>query len=100
VPTATPLSPIDPNPPTTCEADSNYGVAFKVSNGLSTLCYRVTSAYFFELATAPREEALVDVLGSEDELAATGFETGWLTLLAMLLTGTGIISLVVARKRD
>jgi LPXTG-motif cell wall-anchored protein len=93
------LSPVDLNPPVSCEADQKYGVALKVTNGLSTLCYRVTSAYFFQLATAPRvsEE---QVFETEGQLADTGYDSGWLTLLAMLLTGLGIGALVVARRRD
>lgn len=97
--TATPSSPIDLTPPVTCEADEQYGVAMKVTNGLSTLCYRVTSAYFFQLATAPRVEEDA-VFGSTGELADTGYDSGWLSILAMLLTGMGIAALVVARRRD
>jgi LPXTG-motif cell wall-anchored protein len=71
----------------------------KVTNGLSTLCYRVTSTYFFQLATAPRVEEEV-VFGTTGELADTGYDSGWLSILAMLLTGMGVGALVVARRRD
>jgi len=93
------LAPIDPNPPAICEADESYGVALKVSNGLSTLCYRVTTTYFYSLATAPREEEVEPDVGIEGELADTGFDFGWLTLLAISLTGTGLVSMVAARRR-
>lgn len=101
------LPPVDPNPPTTCATDANYGVAFKVSDGLSTVCYRVTSTYFYKLAYEPREIAEYDsqtssaaAESSEPSLADTGINLSQLGLWMMLLFGAAVMSLVFARRRD
>lgn len=74
----------------------------KLSNGKSTLCYRVTSESLMEIA-AFGGLTLADgevVATNEDELAATGF-TGlhWL-FASMLLMSLGVMSVLYARRRD
>lgn len=111
-PPATPVPAVDPAPPAECVPSATYGVAMKLTDGLSTICYRVTSAAFFRYATNPllssqggqEVESPAPTVSTEvsqgQELADTGFDTSWLVLLAMLLAGTGVLSLSVARKRD
>lgn len=102
-PGATPPAPdFDPNPPTICSPNDEYDVAMKLSNGKSTLCYRVTSESLMEIA-AFGGLTLADgavVATNDEELAATGF-TGfhWL-FVSMLLMSLGAFSVLYARRRD
>ena len=77
----------------------------KVSNGLSTTCLRITSAYFTLLAFEPREliqpeDSLIAPEGAaEDSLADTGAETVDLLLWALMLFGAGLGFSLLARRR-
>lgn len=75
----------------------------KVSNGLSTTCVRVTSAYFNSLAFAPRELPADGTVVTQDEdeevLADTGAETTTLVLWALMLFGAGMVFTFLARRR-
>ncbi len=94
---------MDTTPPTTCTPDADYGVAMKLTDGLSTVCYRVTSAYFFQLAYAPEvleaEGEVVDA-ASPESLADTGADLSTLAIWMMALIGIAIASLSLARRRD
>ncbi len=98
-----PVAPVDTTPPTTCTPDADYGVAMKLTDGLSTVCYRVTSAYFFQLAYAPEvleaEGEVVDA-ASPESLADTGADLSTLAIWMMALIGIAIASLSLARRRD
>jgi hypothetical protein len=101
------LPPVDPNPPTTCTTDANYGVAFKVTDGLSTICYRVTSTYFYQVAYASQpnsendsESSSTAAESSAPSLADTGTNLSQLGIWMMVLIGAAVMSLVFARRRD
>ena len=99
-----PTPTIDLSSPTQCEPNFIFSVALKVSNGLSTTCLRVTSAYFNALAFAPRELPETDqVVTQEDQtdevLADTGAETSALVLWALMLFGAGLVFTFLARRR-
>lgn len=101
--TTTPVPTIDLTAPEICEPSAVFSVAMKVSNGLSTTCIRVTSAYFNSLAFAPRElpeEKTVVALEGEEVLADTGAETSTLVLWALMLFGAGMVFTFLARRRD
>ena len=75
----------------------------RVSNGLSTTCVRVTTAYFSFLAFSPRplpEEETVVALEKEETLADTGAETTDLLLWALMLFGAGMVFTFIARRRE
>ena len=81
-----------------------FGVALKVSNGLSTTCLRVTSAYFNSIAFAPRElpqdgTIVTQDQESEEVLADTGADTNTLVLWALMLFGAGMVFTFLARRR-
>jgi LPXTG-motif cell wall-anchored protein len=78
----------------------------KLTDGLSTVCYRVTSAYFFQLAFAPElPETEYDSVGTVDaatpeSLADTGADISMLAIWMMVLIGLAIASLSLARRKD
>jgi hypothetical protein len=94
---------VDTTPPTTCTTDDEYGVAMKLTDGLSTICYRVTTAYFTQLAFAPAEPETesesVDA-ASPESLADTGADISMLAIWMMVLLGLAITSLSLARRKD
>jgi hypothetical protein len=80
-----------------------------MSNGTSTFCYRTTSLALFSIAFAPFERQAEVVLDEEDAsdvedlptaLADTGFDNGLLVLMAMIMSGFGILALRYSRRRD
>lgn len=101
------LPPVDTAPPTICSTDENYGVAMKVTDGLSTICYRVTSTFFYKLAFEPQlisdsesASSSPSAEASAPSLADTGSNLSTLALWMMLLIGASMVSLVFARRRD
>jgi hypothetical protein len=96
------VPPVDTTPPTICSTDDEYGVAMKLTDGLNTLCYRVTTAYFAQLAFAPEvvDEATESAAAEPESLADTGANLSLLAVWMMVLIGLAIASLSVARRRD
>jgi phosphodiesterase/alkaline phosphatase D-like protein len=101
------------NPTTPCQPSGDLTVALLLTNGTSTLCYKTTSLALFNVAFAPfqaDEEPLFTTQdGDEDgsgngnggpkSLADTGFESGLLAMLAILMAGAGFFVLRRARRR-
>ena len=86
-------------------ATPEFGFAFLVSNGESSLCYRATSASIMAIAAFGGVEVREDGTFSENEvaegeLANTGFENSSWLFMALLLMGLGGTALVYARRRD
>lgn len=108
-PTATPAGPVpepvfDPAPPTACEPSAEYGVAMKLTNGLSTSCFRMTTESFVGISSFGGFGFLVDeepasATGELDELADTGFESSHWLVVALLLMALGSTLVVYARRR-
>ncbi len=75
----------------------------KLTDGLSTICYRVTTTYFTQLAFAPQEPETeneeVDA-ASPESLADTGADISMLAIWMMVLLGLAITSLSLARRKD
>jgi Na+/proline symporter len=74
----------------------------KLTDGLNTICYRVTTAYFAQLAFAPEvvDEATESAAAEPESLADTGANLSLLAVWMMVLIGLAIASLSVARRRD
>ncbi len=96
----TPVAPIDTTPPTICTTDDEYGVAMKLTDGLSTICYRVTTTYFAQLAFAPQETPSESAAAAPNSLADTGANLSMLAVWMMVLIGLAIAGLSLARRRD
>jgi LPXTG-motif cell wall-anchored protein len=86
-------------------------VALTLTNGTSTLCYKTTSLALFNVAFAPFQQEEEDLFGDEDSeeanaggsgptsLADTGFDSGLLAVLAMLMAGAGFFVVRRTRRR-
>lgn len=102
-PSPTPtVVPFDANPPAVCAPSAEYGVAMKLTNGRDTVCYRVTSSYFFSLAYPQDEQDPIedtDVYAGP-VLAATGFNNWGLVVLIILMLGAGMALLGVSRRNE
>lgn len=72
----------------------------KLTDGLSTLCYRVTTAYFSQVAFAPAVVVSESSAAKPESLADTGADIRNLGILMMALIGLAIASLSLARRRD
>jgi hypothetical protein len=79
----------------------------KVTDGLSTICFRVTSTYFYQVAYAPQQNSEYDsessspaAESSAPSLADTGANLSQLGIWMMVLIGAAVMSLVFARRRD
>jgi hypothetical protein len=97
------VPPVDNTPPDICTTDDQYGVAMKLTDGLSTICYRVTTAYFAAVAFAPEQPETdsesVDA-ASPESLADTGADISMLAIWMLVLLGLAITSLSLARRKD
>jgi hypothetical protein len=78
-----------------------------VTDGLSTICYRVTSTYFYQVAYASQpnsendsESSSTAAESSAPSLADTGTNLSQLGIWMMVLIGAAVMSLVFARRRD
>ncbi len=96
------MPPVDNTPPDICTTDDQYGVAMKLTDGLSTICYRVTTAYFAAVAFAPQAAAIdTESAAAEPEsLADTGADLSLLAIWMMVLLGLAIAGLGLARRKD
>ena len=77
-------------------------MAMKLTNGLSTTCYRVTTESFLAIAGLGGfeiDEPLADLEGDLDELADTGFDQSHWLVIALLLLAMGATLVVYARRR-
>ena len=88
-----------------CTATPQFGFAFLVTNGESSLCYRATSESIMAIAAFGgfeiREDGTFDgTETAQGELANTGFENSAWLFMALLLMGLGGSALVYARRRD
>jgi len=113
---ATPAEPIDPSDipgpevsndtSAPCQATPTHEFAFLLSNGESSLCYRVTGESLITIASFGGLSFLEDGTFVDDsdlnvgELANTGFENSSWLFMALLLMGLGGTALVYARRRD
>ncbi len=97
-----PVPPVDNTPPDICTTDDQYGVAMKLTDGLSTICYRVTTAYFAAVAFAPQAVAIdTESAAAEPEsLADTGADLSLLAIWMMVLLALAIAGLGLARRKD
>ena len=99
-PSPPPLPVYDATPPTTCEASAEYGVAFKLTNGLKTSCYRMTTSSFLAIANY-KAFILAPARPSKPggQLADTGYEDNGVLPFALLFTLLGLLIMLVTRKR-
>lgn len=73
----------------------------KLTNGLSTTCFRMTSASFFSIASFGGFEPIGDSEASSatGELADTGFDLSHWLVVALLMLAAGSALLVYHRRR-
>jgi LPXTG-motif cell wall-anchored protein len=89
-----------------CQATPTHEFAFLLTNGESSLCYRVTGESLITIASFGGLSFLEDGSFVDDsdlnagELANTGFENSSWLFMALLLMGLGGTALVYARRRD